>query len=174
MTLDAKDLSKVFSYDPETGVISRKINFRKYKSAVGVACGSKDGFGHLSVTHKGVRILSHRLAFFLMTGDWPTGLIDHINGQPSDNRWSNLRECSKAENTRHQKVHKSNTSGYRGVSFVKSQNRWRAIICVNGKNIYLGQFRTIEEAVSARASGSAKYHGEFSGYLVKEDGRADR
>jgi hypothetical protein len=174
MTLEAEELREIFHYDPETGVITRKKNFRKYRDRIGKVCTWKVSFGHLAVSHKRKSILAHRLAVLLMTGDWPAEFVDHVNGDPADNRWCNLRQCSRAENTRHQKVHKRSATGHRGVHYVKRYDAWRAVICVNRKLIYLGQFGRIEDAIAARAAASLKYHGEFSGRLSKGEEHASR
>jgi hypothetical protein len=165
-----EELSQVFSYNPETGVMLRHANFlRQKRNASGEkVCAGKIRYGHLRLSHKGKQLLVHRVAFLLMTRRWPTGVVDHINGKTDDNRWVNLRECTKAENTRHQKVSKRSSSGYRGVHFVKGQNRWRAVIGVGWKSIYLGQFENIEDAVAARQAASIRFHGAFSGQLTRD------
>jgi hypothetical protein len=87
--------------------------------------------------------------------------VDHISGDTLDNRKSNLRICSLAENSRNSKLSKANTSGYKGVSFDKKNGKWRAFITKNRKQYSLGYFETPEEAYRAYCEASKKYHGEF-------------
>lgn len=88
-------------------------------------------------------------------------MIDHVNGDPSDNRLCNLREATKSQNMMNVGKIKSNTSGVRGVGWSKISQKWRAYICVNKRNIHLGLFDDIEDAKAARFKAVIKYHGEF-------------
>lgn len=92
----------------------------------------------------------------------PPGLqVDHINGDGLDNRRSNLRLCSNAENSRNQLKRRGTSSQYKGVCWNKAKNTWIAQIKVNYQVIYLGCFETEEEAHAAYCAASAKYHGDF-------------
>ena len=91
----------------------------------------------------------------------PDGLeVDHINGDTLDNRKSNLRLCTNAENLRNQSKHRRNKSGFKGV--VRNGNNWQAKIRVNNKTIYLGTFKTPVEAAKKYDEYVIKYHGEFA------------
>lgn len=93
----------------------------------------------------------------------PEGLfVDHINGNGLDNRRSNLRICTHAENMRNRKTHSNNKSGYKGVYFDKDGSRWRAQIRAEGKKHSLGSFDTPEKAYEAYLSASKELHGEFA------------
>ncbi|KWN80831.1 hypothetical protein WM24_23635 [Burkholderia ubonensis] len=105
-------------------------------------------------------ILMHREVMRLMPGD--KRVVDHINGNRSDNRKSNLRICTNAENQRNRGKNKNNTSGFKGVTFHKFSRLWKAMIKVDGKDIFLGYYRTPEEAHEAYCSGAEKYHGRFA------------
>lgn len=78
--------------------------------------------------------------------------IDHINGNKLDNRIENLRWCSQADNTRYEnhKIRSNNTSGYRGISFDKRCNKYQTEANINGKQIYIGKFDTLEMAIQER------------------------
>ncbi len=86
--------------------------------------------------------------------------VDHINGDKLDNRKTNLRICTHAENQRNRKIDKDNKSGYRGVS--KHQNKWLVHLILNGKIVFNKTFDTPEEAALAYDEAAKKYHGRFA------------
>ena len=92
----------------------------------------------------------------MMTGEDPL-CIDHINGDPSDNRWCNLRSVTQKENGRNLKLSKSCTTGHLGVIWYKPSQRWRVRISPEGQNIHIGMFDDYEEAVAARKAAEIKY-----------------
>ena len=89
-------------------------------------------------------------------------VVDHINGDKTDNRKENLRLCQQNENARNRKRNKNNTSGVTGVRFHRQSGKWVARIKVNYRYIALGSYDTMEEAVIARKAGEEKYFGKFS------------
>lgn len=101
----------------------------------------------------------HRIIYKLCTGLEPD-IIDHINGNPVDNRIENLRSVSNAENSRNASVNINNTSGVSGVSWSKSRGKWEAYIWDKCKKINLGRYEHLEEAVAARtlAESELNYH----------------
>jgi len=93
----------------------------------------------------------------------PTGMfVDHINGNPLDNRRSNLRVCTNAENLRNRGKTRANTSGYKGVWFNKIANFWYAALTVDGCVKNLGNYSTAEAAALAYNKAVKKYHGNFA------------
>lgn len=103
----------------------------------------------------------HRMIFLWHFGSQPK-YIDHINTDSLDNRIENLREATQSQNCANQNIKKNNTSGFKGVKFRKDTNKWSASVMVNRKNIALGSFETIDEAVEAYKNGASKYFGEFA------------
>ncbi|OGN96974.1 MAG: hypothetical protein A2Z77_00560 [Chloroflexi bacterium RBG_13_51_36] len=87
---------------------------------------------------------------------------DHINRNKIDNRRSNLRPATHAENNRNVGLRCDNTSGFRGVYWYRWYSKWLAYISVNGKRIHLGYFDDLQDAISARLSAEEKYFGEFA------------
>lgn len=89
-------------------------------------------------------------------------IVDHINHKKFDNRSSNLRNVTGSQNMMNRSKGTNNTSGYVGVVWHKKDHRWQAQIVVNQKNIYLGQYQDINDAIRARKKAEEKYFGEYS------------
>lgn len=111
------------------------------------AIGTRDKDGYLKIRHNGKMFMAHRLAWMFHYGEMPNQFIDHINGEKSDNRISNLRLASaklNAQNIRKPMI--DNKVGMLGVTYEKSRSKYRADIYVNGKANFLGRFITANEA----------------------------
>lgn len=119
-----------------------------------------------SITDKGYwrsRNLNISLHRFLLDDVPKDMVVDHINGNKSDNRRSNLRVVTAHQNAMNNGLSKSNTSGTTGVFFRKDRNKWKAGICFHRKQIWWPKlFDTYEEAVNARLLLEEKYFGEFA------------
>lgn len=87
--------------------------------------------------------------------------IDHINGDKTDNRVSNLRYCNASENMRNSAISSRNKSGIRGVNFHKKTGKYRASICHNNKSIHIGYYDNCEDAKNARQLKANQLFGEF-------------
>ena len=88
--------------------------------------------------------------------------VDHANGNPLDNRRSNLRLCTHSENAFNKRMMKNNTSGFKGVGWDKANQKWTAIISMNGKSIHLGRFPDAEDAALSYNEAATKYFGKFA------------
>ena len=109
-------------------------------------------------TRRKVKLYIHRLIM-----DAPKGMdVDHINGNPLDNRKSNLRICTHTENNRNRGANKNNTSGYKGAYWHKQNKKWRAQIVRNNKAIHIGLYESKEEAARAYDKKAKELHGEFA------------
>jgi hypothetical protein len=98
-----------------------------------------------------------------MTGTWPVEDIDHINGDPGDNRWLNIRAVPHANNMINRKQHSNNTSGYTNITihYYKDSIYYRVYVTKN-KVHYIKQFSTLEEAIVYRDELKDKHHGEYA------------
>jgi hypothetical protein len=122
--------------------------------------GSYDEKGYLKVKVKGKMYKVHRVIWEMHYGPVTTGMeIDHKNNIRDDNRIENLQELIHGDNTKKALICKNNTTGYRGVSFFKSNKKFRARINVNGKSKFLGHFDTAEEAHEVRKIAELHYYG---------------
>tara|TARA_R110002124_G_scaffold24569_5_gene89892 strand:- start:1766 stop:2269 length:504 start_codon:yes stop_codon:yes gene_type:complete len=153
-------LKELFSYNPLTGVFTRKVKL-SYKSKIGevVGCLTKAGYLTTQVNGKSYRL--HRLAYFYMTGDWPN-ITDHINGVKTDNRWTNLRSCTQQQNTFNQKISSNNTSGFKGVSWVSKRKKWYVTVGGHKPNPHVGAFDSLEEAAIVAKRVQAEVHGVYA------------
>jgi hypothetical protein len=137
-------------YCPETGSLScaktRKLKFN-----------AKQKSGHLHGVFDGTYLKAHRVAWFISHNEWPD-FIDHINGNPSDNRLCNLRAASRSDNNKNASIRKDNTSGVVGVYWNKQCKKWMAVINSDGKSKYLGMYNNKEAAIEARTT-AEKYFG---------------
>lgn len=124
-------------------------------------CVSKTGY---AVANNGQKVIKmHR---YILDINNPKIIVDHRNGNPLDNRKNNLRICNSKQNARNTKVSKSNTTGQLGIS-ITAYGKFRARIMVNGKEIRLGNYEKIEDAIEARKKAELKYFKEFAPCLRK-------
>ncbi|HEV8525455.1 MAG TPA: NUMOD4 domain-containing protein [Terriglobales bacterium] len=104
----------------------------------------------------------HRLVAMAFLGLQPHQQVDHINRDTLDNRLSNLRVCTNAQNRLNSKQRSNSKAPYKGISYDKRSGKWRARIQVNGKTTWLGRFDTPEDARDAYRDAAVKHHGEFA------------
>lgn len=114
------------------------------------------GNGYGVGTLLGKKVSSHRVIWKMVTGREPA-YIDHINGDRSDNRWSNLRSVDRSQNAKNLACYKNNKSGRMGVNWHKPSGKWAAYISSGGKHVHLGLFDDWEEAVSARSKAETAF-----------------
>lgn len=156
---------RLFNYDPKTGVLEWSPAAPHW-SLVGKRAGfvAPNGYVIVSIGPKEKRktYRAHRLIWSWMK-QAPIGkMIDHKDGDCSNNRWENLRLADRAQNLWNSKLGSRNTSGHKGVSMHKVSGLWRARFSVRGKVVYLGTWRSKEEAVAAYETAVLEHHGEFA------------
>lgn len=155
--LTAAVIKELLFYDAETGYFYWKV-----KPSMPVKAGSKAGvttpLGYTMIKLFGRKYAAHRLAWLYVNGEWPAKYLDHINGNPGDNRIKNLREATKGENNQNLlKAQKNSKSKLLGVSLHKSK-KWVAQISVNYKKINLGLYETPELAYAAYVTAKRNLH----------------
>ena len=161
MELTSDLIRHYFDYNPETGDLVYRVS-KTGNGVLGRVAGTVNARGYRVVKVDGKTYRSHRLIWLWMTGSWPTHHIDHINGDPLDNRWVNLRAATRSQNMRNRKVSKNNKLGLKGVSMF--QGKFAATIYLNGRNKLLGRFETAEEAAEAYRKAADLYYQEFAKY----------
>jgi hypothetical protein len=146
--LTADQARELWSYDPDEGALTWRVDGATHQKA-GSAAGYRQAKGYVVVGF-GYRLWSaHRLIWLIVTGSWPCGEIDHIDADKSNNRWANLRDVPKSLNQANVPARRSNTSGFKGVSWNKGNRRWSAAIQKDGRQRHLGYFDTPEAAHAA-------------------------
>ena len=157
MIMNQKEILKLVRYDEKNdryiSLFNSKIN------TVGKELVTyKNSIGYIVANIKGIPIGMHRLVYMYFNGDIPKGMvIDHINQVRDDNRIINLRVVNQEENCKNRRVSIASASGITGVTWAKSRNKWQVLIGVNGKNVYVGRYEKLEDAVKARKEAEVKY-----------------
>lgn len=144
-------------YEPETGLFFWAIPRPGCRQGDPVGSLNQRGYVVIKLGRKALR--AHRLAWFLTHGDWPAGEVDHINGNPADNRLCNLRVVDRAGNSQNRRrAHSDSTHGFLGAAWNRQHCRWQAKIMANGKRHHLGYFDTAEAAHAAHMEAKQRLH----------------
>lgn len=160
--ITAEVLRDTLAYDPETGEFSWRASRKGVRISDPVGTVDTRGYRRIHLNRK--LYWAHRLAWLYVYGEWPSTGLDHVNCVKSDNRIANLRLATKVQNGRNVGKRAHNTSGYKGVTFDASRQKWMAKIFVEKKHICLGRFANREEAAEAYKAAAERYFGEFSRY----------
>lgn len=157
--VDVAELRRVLRYDQETGVFQWLVRPAR-KIQVGDIAGCVDrGRGRRQIRIAGRNYYAHQLAWVFVHGVWPNGDVDHINGDPGDNRIANLRVVTHAinmQNRRHAAL--TNQTGLLGVSVCPSTGRFRARLAVGRKTHWLGRHDVAELAHAAYLAAKRRLH----------------
>jgi hypothetical protein len=164
--------SEIFDYHQETGALIWKVrplsHFKRSRTCLavnnrfaGTHVKASGSYGYYRAFVNGRSYKAHRIIWEMHRGSIPTGIeIDHINGNPGDNRLCNLRLALHSENMRNMKTHKDNKLGVKGV--FKHQGKYRSRIMLSGIMHDLGCFEDIEAARSAYDNAAKVLHGKFA------------
>lgn len=185
MRFDLKEVSRLITYDETNGVLywkprlpedfpSAKNSLRaclswngRYAGTEALGCLGNRGYkvGMLL----GEWVTAHTVCYALKHGAWPDGEIDHIDGNKLNNTAANLRCVSPQENKKNMPIYHNNKSGHTGVSYRAKTGKWIAAIGVDGKNLHIGCFDTLQDAVAARQM-AEKDHGFHKNHGRDADG----
>lgn len=150
-------LTQLLSYSPETGQFVNRVD-RPPRGAAGEPAGSVYGNGYVAISIQGRRYYAHRLAWFYAHRVWPSGEIDHINGDRLDNRLCNLRDLTKAMNRQNiRTAQRDNAVGLLGVCRKKC-GKYAAQIHAKDRRRLIGLFATPEEAHAAYKEAKRQLH----------------
>ena len=167
-----EQVDAIIEYDPATGLFRWKVQGGGRRKRGWFAGADEHGYRAISVCGRLQR--AHRIAWLLMTGDWPGMPIDHMDQNPANNRWSNLREVPHQLNCHNVSApSKNSVTGVLGVH-MRSRRGTRdkpyvADIRVDGRKIHLGQYATLREAQAAYLKAKAEFH---PGYIARNCDKA--
>ena len=158
----AERLRAMLDYDAETGVFRWRVH-RARSAKPGMVAGKPHRKGYTQIKVEGRLYYAHRLAWLHAFGSWPTGEVDHINGQKNDNRLANLRDATRAQNAWNlHRAPRSNTStGVLGVTRLPSGRKpFLAQIMGRGRHHRIGRFATLDAASAAYRAAKAQRDAE--------------
>lgn len=156
------ELRQLLRYDAGTGKLFWREGLKNnsYAGREAFTALSEDGRRIGSINRKMFK--AHRVCFALAHGRWPRGMVDHVDGDPSNNRLSNLREATHSQNNANRKPKPGSASRYLGVSFDKRGRRWKGQVYKDNKN-YNTPRRLCETAAALdRDRLARKLHGNFA------------
>jgi hypothetical protein len=154
-TLTHARLLQVLRYDPDTGLFwwlerAPKRNLSK------PAGSTNSGELYVRIGIDGQYYRAHRLAWYYMTGAWPTHEVDHEDRNKKNNKWLNLRPATHKQNAENTAVRSHSKSGVKGVHYDSSRGLWQAYINHFGTRRHLGRFATLKAAQAARQEAESK------------------
>lgn len=144
----------------EDGVAYWRERANSQVSAGGRA-GWVDRRGYTYIGQRGRSFLLHRLVFLDRHGYLPE-MVDHIDGNPANNRAENLRAATPSQNLRNAKRPKDNTSGVKNVHWDRRRQRWWVRLRIDGRGVFFGYYDTLEEAAVAAEQARRDSYGEFA------------
>lgn len=152
--ISAERARELLCYDKDTGIFNWRVDRSNIKAGTEIKCLS-NGYVQIQINSKGYR--AHRLAWLYTYGEWPKLFIDHINGDRSDNRISNLRDVSAQINSQNVRAaSRGSEAGLLGVT--ANKKRWSAGVIVDRKRIHLGTYDTPEQAHEAYLVAKRRLH----------------
>jgi hypothetical protein len=155
--LDQDYLKELFEY--KDGELYWKVKFTNSIN-IGDIVGTKNNkYSKVGIERN--RFYKHKIIFMIHHGYCPS-TVDFIDGNPFNRKIENLRTATRSDSCCNSRKRSDNTSGYRGVSWDKTRNKWVSVITKNQKRMHLGYFECIKEAYKIYCNAAKKYHGEFA------------
>jgi hypothetical protein len=158
---DNEVLDELLDYDPNTGVFKWK-KFRGNTAKAGSIVSNLTDGGYKMICVNARHYMAHRIAYKMFYKRDPNGILDHIDGDTTNNKIANLRVASAKQNQGNSKMPRHNTSGLKGVTWSKKSNKWAAQIKQGNKKIWLGVYDDKNDAHQAYMKAAAEYFGEFA------------
>lgn len=154
------EFKQLLEYRPAEGAFYWRVNHRHPKARIGMQAGRITAQGRMQIGVDKKQYFVHRLVWLFETGAWPEGMLDHINGNPLDNRFHNLRPTNFVLNGQNQQAYRPNNKSAKllGVSWHKHKKQYIASIKVYGKKKHLGYFDTADAAHAAYVTAKRIYH----------------
>jgi len=134
-----------------------RVNSVKVGDVAGYNRLTNEGKKYLIIKIYGVAYRAGRLAWLYMNGQWPENIIDHEDGDGTNNKYKNLRDVTLHENCKNRRKRVDNKSGVCGVSWSKFCGKWHSYIWVNKKMKVIGYFDDFFEAVCSRKNAESRY-----------------
>lgn len=159
--MNINKLNDVFEYKEGVLYWKNPISSRTQK---GQKAGTLSCRGYFQTCVNKKIILNHRIIFAMHYGYFPK-IVDHIDGNKQNNTIENLREATHQENSRNQKISKTNTSGYKNVRQCKKTKKWVVELWVNKHPKYIGTYKDLELADLVATMAREKYHGAFARHV---------
>jgi hypothetical protein len=144
-------------YDSQTGLFHTRVKTTRSNAGDVITKLRPDGYCRVSVF--GERLLAHHLAWFYVNGVWPETDIDHVDGNPSNNVFLNLRMIERNENLQNiRKVRKNSITGVNNVSWNSARKKFVVQLSHMGENKFGGHFDTIDDAIGALKQLKSEWH----------------
>jgi hypothetical protein len=151
-------LKTYLTYDPLTGLFSRTENCLHKNNTKKTKVGTTIQLGYIRIHIYDGSYRAHRLAFLFMIGRFPNGVVDHIDGNPSNNKWENLREVTISENAQNAKIDIRNKVGASNICFDKARNKYMVRIYLKGECKFFGRYESLEDAKKVAKEQKEKIH----------------
>lgn len=157
------ELTDILSYDPKSGEFTWLVTpSGRAKRGDVAGCVSAAGRGRVEIRIKGRLYLAHRLAWFYCHGEWPSQFIDHIDGNPSNNKMENLRIATLAQNNQNRMKKPNSTSVWKGVSWDRQRSMWACQLSEGKKHLHRTYHTDERDAAEEYIFASLKHFGEFT------------
>ena len=156
-----EQLKEYLEYDSETGIF-KWIKPSSTKTRIGDIAGTPNGKGYINIRLLGSPYRAHRLAWLYVYGEFPEGLLDHIDCNRSNNRIDNLREATSQQNSLNSSLGVRNKSGIKGVHWHSKSGKWRGVIRIGDVSIQVGLWDDLEQAADEMYKARQEQHGEYA------------
>jgi hypothetical protein len=160
MEVNKELLNEIFNYEDGNLIWKKKISKNITLNKV---AGRTIHHGYKMIGLYKKAYMSHRLIFMFHHGYFPKE-VDHIDGNPANNKIENLRPATHSQNLKNQKLRTDNVSGHKNVGWSKREQKWRVRLTVNYKDKHIGYFSDRELADLVAIEATNLHHGNFSAY----------